>query len=162
MDLKQTTNSRKDQNDIRHFAGSVKQFKDMFDDLADGKDTNAYDSPVRQGYDIHPTREEDIDSPHWDKDHEDGKTQNENHIPTFNTFLNEGRTTDGLGKDAMKIFGDLEDLIGFEKGDTITNYNKINPAIKDHKLFKKITPNDMRILGNALGNLMRIAIRMER
>ena len=108
MDSKQTTNSRKDQNDIRHFAGSVKQFKDMFDDLADGKDTNAYDSPVRQGYDIHPTREEDIDSPHWDKDHEDEKTQNENHIPTFNTFLNEARTTDGLSKDAMKIFGDLE------------------------------------------------------
>ena len=160
--LREGNSVRKDQNDIRHFAGSVKQFKDMFDDLADGEDTNAYDSPVRQGYDIHPTREEDIDSPHWDKDHEDEKTQNENHIPTFNTFLNEARTTDGLGKDAMKIFGDLEGLVGFEKGDTITNYNKINPAIKDHKLFKKITPNDMRILGNALGNLMRIAIRMER
>ena len=160
--LREGNSVTKDQNTIRHFKGTVKQFKDMFDDLAGGEDTNAYDSPVRQGFDVHPTRDKDNTSPHWDKDHEDEKTQNENHIPVFNKFLNEARTTDGLGKDAMKIFGDLEGLVGFEKGDTITNYNKINPAIKDHKLFKKITPNDMRILGNALGNLMRIAIRMER
>ena len=85
------------------------------------------------------------------------------HIPLFEDFnLNEGRTTDGLSKDGMKIFLDLQDLVGFEKGDTITNYNKIDPAIKDHKLYKKISPRDMRILGNALGNIMRIAIRMER
>ena len=160
--LREGNSVRKDQDDIRHFTGSVKQFKDMFDDLADGKDTNAYDSPVRQGFDIHPTREEGIDSPHWDEGHEDEKTQNENHVPAFNEFINEARTTDGLGKDAMKIFGDLESTVGFEKGDTITNYNKIDPAIKAHKLYKKITPRDMRILGNALGNLMRIAIRMER
>ena len=62
----------------------------------------------------------------------------------------------------MEIFRDLEDLVGFEKGNTITNYNKINPAIEDHKLFKKLNPREVRILGNALGNLMRIAIRMER
>ena len=34
--------------------------------------------------------------------------------------------------------------------------------MKDHKLFKKLNPREVRILGNALGNLMRIAIRMER
>ena len=44
---------RKDANAIRHYKGTVKQFKQMFDDLADGKDTNAYNSPIRQGYDIH-------------------------------------------------------------------------------------------------------------
>ena len=53
----------------------------MFDDLADGKDTNAYESPVRQGYDIHPTREEDITSKHWEE-------TNENHIPSFKNFNN--------------------------------------------------------------------------
>jgi len=95
MDSKQNTNSRKDQNTIRHFKGTVKQFKDMFDDLADGEDTNAYDSPVRQGFDVHPTRDKDNTSPHWDKDYEDEKTQNENHIPTFSTFLNEGRADGG-------------------------------------------------------------------
>lgn len=77
---------RKDANAIRHYKGSVKQFKQMFDDLAGGKDTNAYDSPIRQGYDIHPTRDEDITSKHWD---EDDETQNENRIPTFKNFLNE-------------------------------------------------------------------------
>jgi len=80
---------KKDANSIRHYKGSVKQFKQMFDDLAGGKDTNAYDSPIRQGYDIHPTREEDITSDHWNKDHEDEETQNENHIPSFKNFINE-------------------------------------------------------------------------
>tara|TARA_R110001592_G_scaffold121912_1_gene328184 strand:- start:647 stop:904 length:258 start_codon:yes stop_codon:yes gene_type:complete len=78
----------KDANAIRHFHGTVKQFKDMFDDLADGEDTNAYGSPVRQGFDVHPTRDSDIKSPHWDKDHEDEKTQNENHVPDFKNFNN--------------------------------------------------------------------------
>ena len=55
----------------------------MFDDLADGADTNAYDSPVRQGFDIHPTRDKDKTSDHW-KD-VDGPT-NENHITNFKNF----------------------------------------------------------------------------
>lgn len=158
MDKQET----QDENSIRHYKGTVKQFKQMFDDLADGKDTNAYDSPVRQGYDVHPTRDENNKSPHWDEEYEDELTQNENHIPTFESFLNEGKTTDGLGKDAMKLFYDLERKVGFCSNCTITNYNKIDPAIKAHKLYKKISPRDMRILGNALGNIMRIAIRMER
>ncbi len=62
----------------------------------------------------------------------------------------------------MQIFRDLETTVGFEKGDTITNYNKFDPAIKVHKLYIMISPRDMRILGNALVNIMRIAIRMER
>ncbi len=158
MDKQET----QDENSIRHYKGTIKQFKDMFDGLADGEDTNAYDSPVRQGYDIHPTRDEDNKSPHWEENYQDEVTQNENHIPEFKTFLTEAKTTDGLSKDAMQIFRDLETTVGFEKGDTITNYNKIDPAIKDHKLYKKISPRDMRSLGNALGNIMRIAIRMER
>ena len=62
----------------------------------------------------------------------------------------------------MEIYTDLADLVGFEKGMTIMNYKDIEPAMKDHKLFKKLNPREVRILGNALSNLMRIAIRMER
>ena len=57
----------KDENAIRHYKGSVAQFKQMFDDLADGKNTNAYDTPEYQGYDgVHPVRGE-IKSPHWEE-----------------------------------------------------------------------------------------------
>ena len=83
MDTQEQSQSRKDQNSIRYFQGSVKQFKQMFDDLADGADTNAYDSPVRQGFDIHPTRDKDITSDHWND--VDGPT-NENHITNFKNF----------------------------------------------------------------------------
>ena len=152
----------KDANAIRHYKGTIKQFKDMFDDLAGGKDTNAYDSPVRQGFDVHPTRGEDIISPHWEEDHEDEKTQNENHVPKFDSFLKEGKTTDGLGKEGMEIYYDLQGKTGFDKDDIIKNYKDIDPAIKAHKLYKKLTPREIRILGNALGNVMRIRIRMER
>jgi hypothetical protein len=85
MDKQET----KDENAIRHYKGTVKQFKQMFDDLADGKDTNAYNSPTRQGYDIHPTRDDDNKSPHWEEGYEDEETQNENHIPSFKNFINE-------------------------------------------------------------------------
>ena len=42
---------------------------------------------IRQGYDVHPTRDEDIKSPHWEEGYEDDETQNENHIPPFKNFL---------------------------------------------------------------------------
>jgi len=55
---------RKDLKSIRYYKGSVKQFKQMFDDLA-GQNTNAYDTPEYQGFnDVHPTRGES-DSEHW-------------------------------------------------------------------------------------------------
>ncbi len=136
---------REDLSKIRHYKGTVKDFKNYWDEMA-GMETNAFGTPEYQGFnDVHPTRGAN-DSEHW-------KTSN----------LTEGRkTTDGLGKEGMEIYRDLGDLVGFEKGMTITNYNKIEPAMKDHKLFKKLNPREVRILGNALGNLMRIAIRMER
>ena len=63
----------------------------------------------------------------------------------------------------MQIYRDLDLILGItDKKYTIRRYEEINPAIKDHKLFKKISAREERILGNALGNLMRIAIRMER
>ena len=73
------------------------------------------------------------------------------------------KTTDGLGDEGMEIFRDLDLQIGLDDPKyTIMNYKDIEPAMKAHKLFKKLTPREKRILGNALGNLMRIAIRMER
>ena len=55
---------KKDLKNIRYYKGSVKQFKQMFDDLA-GQNTNAYDTPEYQGFnDVHPTRGES-DSEHW-------------------------------------------------------------------------------------------------
>ena len=62
----ETPQEDKDENAIRHYKGTVKQFKDMFDDLAGGEDTNAYGSPVRQGFGVHPTRDKDNKSPHWE------------------------------------------------------------------------------------------------
>jgi hypothetical protein len=135
---------REDLSKIRHYKGTVKDFKNYWDEMA-GTETNAFGTPEYQGFNnVHPTRGAN-DSEHW-------KTSN----------VTEGKTTDGLGKEGMEIYRDLQDLVGFEKGMTITNYNKIEPTMKDHKLFKKLNPREVRILGNALGNLMRIAIRMER
>ena len=135
---------REDLSKIRHYKGTVKDFKNYWDEMA-GTETNAFGTPEYQGFNnVHPTRGAN-DSEHW-------KTSN----------VTEGKTTDGLGKEGMEIYRDLQDLVGFQKGMTITNYNKIEPTMKDHKLFKKLNPREVRILGNALGNLMRIAIRMER
>ena len=136
---------REDLSKIRHYKGTVKDFKNYWDEMA-GTETNAFGTPEYQSFnDVHPTRGAN-DSKHWE-------TSN----------VTEGRkTTDGLGKEGMEIYTDLADLVGFEKGMTIMNYKDIEPAMKDHKLFKKLNPREVRILGNALSNLMRIAIRMER
>jgi len=87
-----TPQEDKDLDAIRHYKGSVGQFKQMFDDLAGGKDTNAYGSPAYQGFDnVHPTRGASK-SPQWNKSHEFGaptqkeEEQNENHIPSFELF----------------------------------------------------------------------------
>ena len=113
---------REDLSKIRHYKGTVKDFKNYWDEMA-GTETNAFGTPEYQGFNnVHPTRGAN-DSEHW-------KTSN----------VTEGKTTDGLGKEGMEIYRDLQDLVGFEKGMTITNYNKIEPTMKDHKLFKKLNP----------------------
>tara|TARA_R100001591_G_C4225505_1_gene150403 strand:- start:90 stop:299 length:210 start_codon:yes stop_codon:yes gene_type:complete len=56
---------RSDLKHIRYFKGSVKQFKQLFDDLA-GQNTNAYDAPEYQDFNgVHPVRGE-VKSPHWE------------------------------------------------------------------------------------------------
>lgn len=110
--LREGNSVRKDQDTIRHFKGTVKQFKDMFDDLADGEDTNAYDSPVRQGFDVHPTRDKDNTSPHWDNEYEDEKTQNENHVPPFDIF--ESKKSEALAKAMDNAMIKIDDSMSYE------------------------------------------------
>jgi 3-methyladenine DNA glycosylase Tag len=102
----------KDENAIRHYKGTIKQFKDMFDDLAGGKDTNAYNSPVRQGFDVHPTRDPGVISPHWEEGHEDEKTQNENHVSKFNIF--ESKKSEALAKALDKSMIKIDDSMSYE------------------------------------------------
>ena len=111
MKIDGESQEKEDQNAIRHYHGTVKQFKDMFDDLAGGEDTNAYDSPVRQGYDIQNTRG-DVKSPHWDEEHEDEKTQNENRISKFNIF--ESKKSEALAKAMDKAMIKIDDSMSYE------------------------------------------------
>ena len=108
----ETPQEDKDANAIRHYKGTIKQFKDMFDDLAGGKDTNAYDSPVRQGFDVHPTRDPGVISPHWEEGHEDEKTQNENHISKFDIF--ESKKSEALAKAMDKAMIKIDDSMSYE------------------------------------------------
>ena len=107
----ETPQEDKDENAIRHYKGTIKQFKDMFDDLAGGKDTNAYDSPVRQGFDVHPTRDPGVISPHWEEGHEDEKTQNENHISKFDIF--ESKKSEALAKAMDKAMIKIDDSMSY-------------------------------------------------
>tara|TARA_R100000544_G_scaffold14478_1_gene6624 strand:+ start:242 stop:664 length:423 start_codon:yes stop_codon:yes gene_type:complete len=106
----ETPQEDKDENAIRHYKGTLGQFKQMFDDLADGKDTNAYNTPIRQGYNIQGTRD-DIKSPHWDKDHEDEKSQNENHVPPFSIF--ESKKSEALAKEMNKVMIKIDDSMSY-------------------------------------------------
>ena len=65
---------------IRHYKGSVKDFKSFWDTQA-GLNTNAYNTPEYQGYNnVHPTRGANV-SPHWETVTEDdteiGETDDE-------------------------------------------------------------------------------------
>ena len=55
---------REDLNKIRHFKGSVADFKNFWDEMA-GQNTNSYETPEYQGFNkVHPTRGEGK-SEHW-------------------------------------------------------------------------------------------------
>jgi hypothetical protein len=61
-----------DLNKIRHFKGSVADFKNYFDQRA-GENTNAFGTPDYQGFnDVHPTRGPKA-SPHWKMNEADTK-----------------------------------------------------------------------------------------
>jgi len=74
----------KDLEAIRHFAGTVSDFKDFFDQKAaetakkDEENTNAYGTPEYQGFnDVHPTRGANA-SPHWKESVNLEEKKNEN------------------------------------------------------------------------------------
>lgn len=55
---------REDLNKIRHYKGTVKDFKNYWDEMA-GTETNAFGTPEYQGFNgVHPTRGAN-DSEHW-------------------------------------------------------------------------------------------------
>jgi len=74
-----TDKQNKELDRIRHYVGTVKDFKSFWDEQAGGE-TNAFGTPEKQGYEIHPTRD-DVDSDHW----KDIKT-NEGFLPAFEDF----------------------------------------------------------------------------
>lgn len=56
---------REDLEKIRYYKGTVKDFKNFWDEMA-GENTNAYNTPAYQGFnEVHPTRG-DNQSPHWE------------------------------------------------------------------------------------------------
>lgn len=55
---------RTDLKNIRHFKGTIKDFKSFWDEMA-GQNTNAYNSPEYQGFEINNTQGL-RKSPHWD------------------------------------------------------------------------------------------------
>jgi len=79
--MEKMTDEQKEQLDrIRHFTGTIKDFKSFWDQQA-GTDTNSFGTPEKQGYEIHPTRD-DVDSDHW----KDVKT-NEGLLPMFKDYV---------------------------------------------------------------------------
>jgi hypothetical protein len=138
-----TQQEDKDQNSIRHFKGSVGQFKQMFDDLANGENTNAYDSPEYQGFEVHPTRGTNK-SPHWEEDHEDEETQNENHIPSFNLF--ESKESDSLAAQINKAIIKIDDSMGYDDfALAVSKILKNEYGQHNFKPFMKVLHKDLGI-----------------
>ena len=78
---------------IRHFAGSVADFKNFFDQKAaetakkDETNTNAYGTPEYQGFnDVHPTRGANA-SPHWEESVNLDEKKDENFRKTIHLKL---------------------------------------------------------------------------
>jgi len=86
---------REDLNKIRHYKGTVKDFKNYWDEMA-GMETNAFGTPEYQGFnDVHPTRGEG-DSEHW-------KTSN----------IDESKKSDALAKAMDKAMIKIDDSMAY-------------------------------------------------
>jgi hypothetical protein len=86
---------REDLNKIRHYKGTVKDFKNYWDEMA-GMETNAFGTPEYQGFnDVHPTRGEG-DSEHW-------KTSN----------IDESKKSDALAKAMDKAMIKIDDSMSY-------------------------------------------------
>lgn len=138
-----TPQEDKDLDAIRHYKGTVGQFKQMFDDLADGKDTNAYDTPAYQGFEVHPTRGANK-SPHWEEGHEDEETQNENHIPSFELF--ESKESDSLAVQINKAIIKIDDSMSYEDfALAVSKILKNEYGQHNFKPFMKVLHKDLGI-----------------
>lgn len=100
---------REDLNKIRHFKGTVSDFKTFWDEMA-GSDTNAFNTPEYQGFDdVHPTRGA-ASSPHWEG------------IPMFEDFVNENRKMAGIfvmDKQKKYLHVSAEDVEQYKRGKTV-------------------------------------------
>ena len=86
---------RSDLNKIRHYKGTVKDFKNYWDEMA-GMETNAFGTPEYQGFnDVHPTRGEG-ESEHW-------KTSN----------IDESKKSDALAKAMDKAMIKIDDSMSY-------------------------------------------------
>jgi hypothetical protein len=114
----------KDLEAIRHFAGTVADFKNFFDQKAaetakkDEAETNAYGTPQYQGFnDVHPTRGANA-SPHWEEsvDLEEKEDKFSGPDPRAGSTI-QGRGFERRGKEDNP----------FKKGDKITVTNVGGP-----------------------------------
>lgn len=116
-------------NKIRHFKGSVKDFKDYFDKRA-GKNTNAFGTPNYQGFNnIHPTRGSNK-SPHWDNTDE------------VNTDKSPSELTENIDYSDKMSYSQLEKCIDYaslirkriEQGESLDPWMHSKIAVVENKL----------------------------
>lgn len=87
---------REDLSKIRHYKGTVKDFKNFWDEMA-GQDTNATGTPVYQDFGgVHPARGAS-DSEHW-------KTSN----------IDESKKSDALAKSIDSAMIKIDDSMSYE------------------------------------------------
>lgn len=117
-----TNQERQDLSKIRHYKGTVADFKSYWDEMA-GKNTNAYDTPEYQSFDnVHPVRGAK-QSPHW-------KTSNlteQDHEVSMAQKLLAALIDDAM--DLQEKLGDLEkDIPGWIQDHISQAYNYLKQA----------------------------------
>lgn len=139
---------REDLNKIRHYKGTVQDFKNYWDEMA-GVETNAFGTPEYQGFnDVHPTRGAN-DSEHW-------KTSN----------VTEGRAsfTDNMNDDQLEVYYRVRDLIKIPDGgkNDIKDWKELDAYLKKDKAFKKLPVMKQRYVQKALSWIITYYWEMER
>ena len=108
---------------IRHFAGTVSDFKNFFDQKAaetakkDEANTNSYGTPEYQGFnDVHPTRGANA-SPHW----EESVNLEEKKGKSPNTFKKGDKiTVTNVGGPDAKRFNGKKGIVNHIQGDYVS------------------------------------------
>jgi len=111
----------KDLEAIRHFAGTVSDFKNFFDQKAaetakkDEAETNAYGTPQYQGFnDVHPTRGANA-SPHWEESVNLEEKKDENPFKKGNKI-----TVTNVGGPDGKRFNGKKGIVNHTQGDYVS------------------------------------------